>query len=465
MSAPQPEYIPPEFIPISELLARGRTEDFPVCVVGERKVAWREFALSIGGIAQALARRPEPRWLIHCEHPLHFATALLAVLHTGRRAVVAPGLQPAMTRELRPAYDAILGDGAQPMLDVRSTAPAPFPFGVLEPRAARLDLYTSGSSGEPKRVEKSVGQLQTEAQGLEAKWGIALGAATMVATVPHHHIYGLLFRLIWPLAAGRRFDAALCSEPDALMEALRRNGDVALVSSPAHLARLPDLIRLESLKPATRRIFSSGGPVPAAAAVEYKRGLGAAPTEIYGSTESGGIAWREQDGSEESAAWRTFSGIEVRIDPDGALCVRSPYLPDEGWLTMGDAAELLSEGRFVLKGRLDRVVKVEGKRISLPEMEEVLRQHPWVSEAAVVPLAGSKETLGAVVILRPSGNDNDEREPLVAALREYLLNRFERVLVPRQWRFVARMPSDERGKLSAAALRTLFLNAEDVRAS
>jgi acyl-coenzyme A synthetase/AMP-(fatty) acid ligase len=278
----------------------------------------------------------------------------------------------------------------------------------------------------------------------------------------------MLFRLIWPLAAGRRFDADTCSEPDALMQALRRNRDVALVSSPAHLARLPDLIGLESLKPATRRIFSSGGPLPAAAAAQYKRRLGAAPTEIYGSTESGGIAWREQDGSSESAAWRTFSGIEVRIDAEGALCVRSPYLPDADWLTMGDAAELLpegrfvAEGRFVLKGRLDRVVKVEGKRISLPEMEEVLRHHPLVSEAAVVPLAGRKQTLGAVVVLRECRCDTDG---LVARLREFLLERFERVLVPRQWRFVARMPSDERGKLSAAVLRTLFQNVEDVPAS
>jgi acyl-coenzyme A synthetase/AMP-(fatty) acid ligase len=455
------QFIPRRFIPISELLAKGRTDDFPVCVLGERTITWRDFALTVGGIAHALAPRPEPRWLIHCEQPLHFAAAVLAVLHTGRRAVVAPGLQPAMTRQLRPAYDAILGDGAPPMLDVRSIIPAPFSFGVLQPRAARLDLYTSGSSGEPKRVEKSVDQLQTEAQVLEATWGSALGAATVVATVPHHHIYGLLFRLIWPLAAGRCFDADMCSEPDVLMQALRRNADVALVSSPAHLARLPDLIALERLKPATRRIFSSGGPLPAAAAAQYRLKLGASPTEIYGSTESGGIAWREQDASDERAAWRTFPGIDVRIDDQGALCVRSPYLHDQAWLTMGDSAELLPGDRFVLKGRLDRVVKVEGKRISLPEMEEALRQHPWVSEAALVLLGGRKETLGAVVMLRGCR----ESGGLVAALREFLLERFERVLVPRQWRFVARMPSDERGKLSAAALRTLFQNVEDVRAS
>jgi acyl-coenzyme A synthetase/AMP-(fatty) acid ligase len=454
------------FIPLSGLLAAGRAGDLPVCADGHGSVAWGDFARLCGGIARALRKRPEERWLVHCEHPLHFAAALLALLHAGRRAVVAPGLQPALTAQLRPAYDAVLGDGPQPMLQLRSLAPSAFAFEALEPRAARIDLYTSGSSGEPKRVEKSLHQLETEARALEASFGAGLGpATTMVATVPHHHIYGLLFRLAWPLCAGRRFDAGLCADPQLLMEALHRSGEAALVSSPAHLTRLPELMPLEALKPATRRIFSSGGPLPAASAAEYRRRLGAGPTEIYGSTESGGIAWREQDGGEDSAAWRPFGGVVLRIDSDGALCLRSPYLPDDAWLTMGDAAELLPDGRFRLKGRLDRVVKIEGKRVSLPEIEQALRRHPWVAEAAVVPLAGSRETLGAAVVLRPRPGEDPGRERLVAALRDFLLERFERVLVPRHWRFVARLPADERGKLTAAALHALFRNADDAPAA
>jgi acyl-coenzyme A synthetase/AMP-(fatty) acid ligase len=453
------------FIPVSELLATGRSRDFPVCADGARSVTWSEFARHAGGIARALADRPEKRWLLHCEQPLHFAAALLAVLHAGRSAVLAPGLQPAMTEQLRPAYDAIVGDGAQPMLDVRGVPPAGFEFEAIDARAAHIDLYTSGSSGEPKRVGKSLHQLETEARVLETVWGAGLGAAAVIATVPHHHIYGLLFRLIWPLAAGRRFDAGLCADPGLLTQALRRYGDALLVSSPAHLTRLPELLPLESLEPLSGRIFSSGGPLPAAVALEYKRRLGAAPIEVYGSTESGGIAWREQDGSEDSAAWRPFPALELSTDAQGALCLRSPYLPDDAWLTMGDAAELLPDGRFRLKGRLDRVVKVEGKRISLPELEQALREHPWVCEAAVVPLSGGKESLGAVVILREPRREPDAREPLVAGLREFLLARFERVLVPRQWRFVPRLPTDERGKLSAAALRSLFQKPDDAPAA
>lgn len=453
------------FIPLSGLLPAGRAEDLPVCADGGRDVAWRDFALLCGAIAHALQGRPEQRWLVHCEHPLHFAAALLALLHGGRRAVVAPGLQPAMTAQLRPAYDAILGDGPQPMLDLRKLAPSPFRFEALDARAARIDLYTSGSSGEPKRVEKSLHQLETEAHALETGFGAALGGATMVATVPHQHIYGLLFRLVWPLCAGRRFEARVCADPELLLETLRRSGDAALVSSPAHLTRLPELLALEALKPATRRIFSSGGPLPAAAAGEYCRRLGAGPTEIYGSTESGGIAWREQDGGEDSAAWRPFPGMVLRTDADGALCLRSPYLPDDAWLTMGDGAELLPDGRFRLKGRLDRVVKVEGKRISLPEIEQTLRGHPWVGDAAVVALAGARETLGAAIVLREPAREAQGRERLVAALRGFLLERFDRVLVPRHWRFVARLPADERGKLTAAALHVLFRKGDDAPAA
>jgi hypothetical protein len=74
------------FIPLSGLLAAGRAGDFPVCVDAQRSVAWRDFALLCGGIVSVVRARPEQRWLVHCEHPLHFAAALLSLLHAGRRA-------------------------------------------------------------------------------------------------------------------------------------------------------------------------------------------------------------------------------------------------------------------------------------------------------------------------------------------------------------------------------------------
>lgn len=446
-----------DYIPISKLLAIGRADDFPVCVDADREVAWREFSMRAGGIARALEARSERRWLIHCEHPLNFVCALLAVLHTGRSAIIAPGFQTGMVEQLRSAFDAVLGEGALATQNVETTAPAPFGFAPAQFRAGQIDLYTSGSSGVSKRVPKSLVQLEREADVLESCWGEAAAGATMVATVPHQHIYGMLFRLFWPLSAGRKFDSVLCADPPRILERLRRAGVAFLVSSLAHLTRLPDIMPLASLKPAARRIFSSGGPLPEATAAEFERQLGEPPTEVYGSTESGGIAWRCQTAREDGRAWNPFPGMNLRLDQEGALCVRSPYLADEEWLTMGDGARLLRDGRFTLGGRIDRVVKIEGKRASLPELEHALREHPWVLEAAVLPLTGRKQTLGAVVVLRDAARlEGEGRRPLIAALREFLLARFERVLVPRRWRFVARLPFDARGKLTATGLVALF---------
>ena len=74
----------------------------------------------------------------------------------------------------------------------------------IDARAA-LTLYTSGSSGAPKPIRKTLAQFDAEVRTLEAQWGALVGDATMLGSVPHHHIYGLLFRLLWPLAAGRAF--------------------------------------------------------------------------------------------------------------------------------------------------------------------------------------------------------------------------------------------------------------------
>jgi acyl-coenzyme A synthetase/AMP-(fatty) acid ligase len=459
--------LPAPFVSLSRLLATGRAADALVCLQPEATLLWADFSRRTAAIAAAIAARGEARWLIHCEQASHFAAALLAVLHAGRRAVVAPGLQPGAVAELRAAFDGVVGDTSAADVDVRSVPSASFAFSVLDGRAARIDLFTSGSSSEPKRVDKSLAALETEARTLESCWGALLGEAPMLATVPHHHIYGMLFRLVWPLSAGRAFDDVVCADPDLLGARLAHAArsspaGAAIVSSPAHLTRLPELIDLASLRGSARAIFSSGGPLPATTALDFVRRFGAAPVEVYGSTETGGIAWRAQSEGPEGADWTLFPGMSIDLGGDGALRLRSPYLESADWMTLGDAAELLPGGRFRLKGRLDRVAKIEGKRVSLPELEAALRRHPLVLDAAVVALAGSRERLGAVVVLRePARLRAEGTRRLVAALRALLLERFDRVLVPRHWRFPARLPTDERGKLTARALASLFRDKAD----
>jgi len=170
------------------------------------------------------------------------------------------------------------------------------------------------------------------------------------------------------------------------------------------------------------------------------------------------VAWRQQDGA-DSDLWTPFPCHAVSRSALGALTLRSPYLPDvEPW-EMDDGIELMPDGRFRLLGRLDRVVKIEEKRLSLPEMEARLGAHPWVEAAALVPLVGRRQSVGAVLVLGKEGRERlraDGRRVVTQALRKHLARYFDAVLLPRHWRFPDRLPTDARGKLPVAALAALF---------
>lgn len=452
-------------IAIHALLASGRAAGHPVYHDGERFVPWHEFADAVAGRAGRFAQRPERRWLMTSEQPHDFAISMLALLHAGKTLVIPPNTQPGTLARLAGAYDALAGPEADAQQTSSGSAGAR--LAAFDPQAAHIELYTSGSAGEPKCVHKSLAQFETEVSAQESLWGAALGDAAIVATSPHQHIYGLLFRLFWPLSAGRPFDSVTCDQPAMLAQRLARLGAAracALVSSPAQLSRLPELIPLASLQPLPRIIFSSGGPLPAAAAGEFHRQLGFAPTEIFGSTETGGIAWRRQESGESSDVWSPLPGITVAAAPDGALSLHSPFLVGSDAWRMDDAIEALAGGRFRLRGRLDRTVKIEDKRLSLADLEARLGEHPWVGAAAAVALSGRRQSVGAALVLNARGREQlaaRGRAAVVQQLRGHLAAHFEKVLLPRRWRFPERLPFDQRGKLPQAALSALFTVAND----
>ena len=431
------------FIPVAQTFALGRDG---ASLVGWRDgdaVTWDAFRARVA----AVASRIEADSVVACEKPLNFLAALLALWARQCTALVPPAFQPAAIEAIG---GAVLRDA-----DVEGSSGAAAL--VLPPAAqCRIALYTSGSSGAPKRVDKTLAQLDREIENLHSLWGGVLAGAAVLSTVPHHHIYGLLFRLLWPLAAGRPADEATSADAVELRAAASRRDPHVLVSTPAHLDRFPQFLALrEWRRPAI--VFSSGAPLSRETAALYREAFGAAPVEVFGSTETGGVAWRQRDGGTEEDAWRPFPGIGVKIAADGALVLDSAYLPERDW-RMDDAATLLAGGRFVLRGRLDRVVKVEGKRLSLPELESRLQAHEWVAQACAVPLP-APQRLGVVIVPTAAGAAALERLGARAtgdALRRHLAPAFDPTLVPKRFRFVAAMPVSERGKVVASELARLF---------
>ncbi|MFM0501982.1 AMP-binding protein [Paraburkholderia caffeinilytica] len=451
-------------IALHDLLSAGHegaVVNAPVCRDGATVLDRTAFRARVSALVTLMQTQDAHRYALCIDDPFDFACTLFALFACGKEPVIPANATPGYLADLADAYDAVLTDADLPHGE-RDTgvhaaaAPTPGASYTIDPQAP-LTLYTSGSSGTPKPIRKTLAQFNAEVHTLEKQWGALFGDATMLASVPHHHIYGLLFRLLWPLAAGRAFDRAISIEPLHLQKQIEQCGATAVVSTPAQLSRWPALPGFAALTPAPRAFFSSGGPLALEAAQEYAAAYGAAPLEIYGSTETGGIAWRRQD---QTDAWQPVIGTEVRRDEDGALNVRSPHLDHTGWHRTDDKIAFDADGRFRLQGRLDRVLKLDGKRVSLPELEARLALHPYVAQAAIVPLEGaSRERVGAVVALTEAGCEalRDEGRVLLAkTLRRHLAEYFDVVVLPRHWRFRLTLPFDARGKLPVAAVAAAF---------
>lgn len=458
---------------LAQVMVAHRPGHASVATSAGEVIRWDRFVSDVGRLTNVLAGTGPGRWLLYTENTYAFTVALMAVWQTGGIAVLAPNGQPGTLATLGRGTLGLVGDGGDiaggvaPVAALQGEGADHWSWQPLERTAAGLELLTSGTTGPPKVALKTIANLEDEVLGLEALWGGQLAKRRVVATVSHQHIYGLLFRCLWPLSAGRIFEAETNREPWELAARIRQQEPCYLVTTPVLLKHLA--ARRSGHEPGghCRPIFSSGGPLDRTTAIALARAFGVAPLEIFGSTETGGVAWRQQREDVGASAWTPFAGVAVGIDPAaGLLRVRSPFVSGPtSELTMGDRAELLPDGRFEVGQRADRDVKIGEKRLSLPEMEARLRAHPIVADAALVAVEhATTRRVAAAVVLTHEGRDavvQGSRRDISRTLRSWLEPYWDPVLLPRVWRLVRALPRDAQGKCSTLALQALIAKGDD----
>ena len=349
-------------------------------------------------------------YALYLDDSIEFGAALIGAWQAGKTIWLTADTLGASIESLKNSVDGFLGEFPQecaPLLPGIDDAAQPVDAATVDGDFAALVVHTSGTTGAAQAIPKRLAQLSNEVATLEGSFGRAIGDADVIGTVSHQHIYGLLFRVLWPLAAGRAMHAHSRNFPEELAEALALHPCV-LIASPAHLKRLPDHLDWRGATACVRAVFSSGGPLPLDIAQATARLLGQAPIEVYGSSETGGIAWRQRSaGADES--WLPFPRVEWRIadgDGESLLEVRSPNLADANWLRLADRVQAHGADRFLLNGRGDRIVKIEEKRISLDAIEALLAASPLVAAARVVlcdEAPGQRQQLAAFVVASEAG--------------------------------------------------------------
>ena len=387
--------------------------------------------------------------LISCPGRYAFSVGLLASWLSSRTVVLPPNHLDETLQDIRKRFDIAFECDANWGRQLPGN-PASGAHGHWEPRLPNdihaVKLFTSGSSGAPRVITKSVANLLDEARAIAAEFDWPDGP--VVAGVPPQHLYGLTFSILLPWVLGNAWVDDMPRYPGDVLQALQHNNGRTLISVPAqYQATLQDGTDLHDTL-----CVSAAAPLTGRLARAWQQQHGTDILEIYGSTETGVVGHRRHTHTE---TWQAFPQVDLSVEQD-QLKVESPFVSDEftgGYLT-ADRGLLVDPGRFQLLGRADAIVKIAGKRVSLTNIEDSICTCPGVAEAAViaVPAKGLVRDMAIWAAVVADGDQPLSPRQLQAALRDKL----DGIEIPRRILVVDQLPRTASGKLPGKAVANLF---------
>jgi len=356
-----------------------------------------------------------------------------------RLVLVGYGERPAWAREIDVTdwWDPAVPEGSQPQA---WTSPS-------EPLAGIY--FTSGTTGNPKGCMITHSNLCSQVQALHATIPIDT-SARLASVLPLSHLLELTAGLLYPLARGASVHYVPSRRGPDVLRTLQEQHITHMITVPQMLALMGQALyqRLQEKLPAPlykgmmalapklpmaqrRALFypalrvlggqlnmmaSGGAALPAETQLMWER-MGVRIVQGYGTSEcSPAIASAAGDGSTPvGSVGKAIPGVETRLSPEGELLVKGPnvmlgYWKDpartaevlqDGWYATGDLASIDPQGNIFLQGRAkDLIVLPSGMKVWPQDVEDVLREHPAVKDAAIiaVPTPGGGASLHAYLI-------------------------------------------------------------------
>ena len=432
---------------------RGPADDVVAYRDDGEAISRREFVKDVCVAARALVGFDGQSIAIDEGQPYRFTVLLCAVLWSGCTPVLFPG-RGAQFEALQASYDAVLIDAVdapntypKTVLIVKSDAEPLSLEGLKAPHANHpIKLFTSGSSGTPKCIEKTVGLMDREADVTTRLFRSVTEGTVIQSTVDPRHLYGLTFNVWFAMSAGRPMATTRRVYQEQL---LTLPSPVALITTPTFMRMLETSLAAPTLP----FVLSAGGPLSAEAKATLKAWSLSTIYEIYGSTETGVVASRAHKDSDETPDWTLIDEGALNETLEGWV-LSSPLLT-KGVLTLDDQLTMTGERTFRLLGRRDRVVKIGEVRLSLTEVERVVERRLGLVIRALPIEQGDRTFIGAVVNEKLSpqwqGALPDRR-----AVTKALYGVLDPLARPRLWRSVEDWPINAQGKVETQRLLELF---------
>jgi long-chain acyl-CoA synthetase len=355
----------------------------------------------------------------------------------------------------------------------------------MEPEEVAIWLFTSGTTGAPKAALLRHRHLVSYILGSVEFMSAADDDAALVS-VPPYHVAGMA-ALLSSIYSGRRMVQLPAFSPEAWLALAEQEHISNAFVVPTMLARIVETLEATGAKaPATLRAIAYGGGKMPLPVIERAMRLfqGTDFTNAYGLTETsstlcvlGPEDHRVAAASDDPALRRRLAsvgkplpGVELEIrDPEGKpvapgergeICVRGEQVSGEylgrasrmlsdGWFPTNDGGFLDAGGYLFVEGRIDDVIVRGGENLSPGEIEEVLLDHPAVSDVAVVGVPDVEwgEGVAAAVVLKPGASAS------AAELQDWVKQHLRSSRVPQLVRFEPELPYNETGKLLRRKVR------------
>lgn len=327
------------------------------------------------------------------------------------------------------------------------------------PPFARLVKLTSGSTGMPKGIVATEGNLIADAENICATMDIRPDDLNLGA-IPFSHSYGFS-NLVTPLLVqGTPVVVSNDYLPQSLVEIANRYRCTVAPLIPMVFEHLA--VAAHGSFETIRTFLSAGAPLAASTSRRFRERFGLDIHSFYGCSECGGITYDRRGAAvERGTVGAALEGVTLST-ATRRLSVRSGsvaagYLFDattfepfaDGTFTTDDLVELRDDGEVVLTGRASDLINTAGKKVNPREVEAVLLQIAGVREAKVYgEAAGARgEVVAAALVATP--DVTRER------VREFCRERLSLHKVPRIIKLIDEMPVDERGKVKRALLAAL----------
>ena len=462
----------------------------PAFVDGDRAVTYAELADLVEGAATALRERGLGRGDavgVAAANTLDLAVLLLAcararVVMVGLNTRLAPPqwtyMLEHMRVRLRLAEPRFPLPGAEPLAGLLAQAgPRPWAYRPQEQPAedeTYAVVFTSGTTGRPKASQ--VVHRCSVHSGMSYQRLLQLRPGERTAVLfPLYYISAMHAHVLPAFLAGATCVLADPSSPREYVDLLRRHDVSWAYAVPSWwrlCLRVPGLADL----PALTRLAAGGAPLPADLVAALRERLpGARLFDVYGLSETHSpacIATDDDLRTRPGSVGRPLPCMEARVvGEDGAVLspgepgglqlrgslVTTGYAHDAaataaairaGWFDTGDVARIDADGCVTILDRSKDMINRGGTKVFSAEVEELLRRHPAVDDAAVVgvpdPLAG--EAVAAYVV--PSG-------PVTPAeVRAWVREQLAEHAVPRVVELLDALPRNAVGKTDKPALRT-----------